>query len=225
MSKRVKYTKEQKYEILKEIKFSNLSIQDTCKKFNISYTVYENWKFSYETYGIEGLEESKTWNRYSKELKETAILEYLNREDSLLNISRKYGLSDKSVLRDWIKRYNSHKELKTTKGRIDAIMTKGRKTNLEEKIEIAKYCINQNKDYQKTCEVYQVSYSQVYQWVKKYEEFGEAGLVDRRGKKKIELSNEDKNQIEMRKLKKDNERLKMENDFLKKLQELERRGF
>lgn len=225
MSKRVKYTKEQKYEILKEIKFSNLSIQDTCKKFNISYTVYENWKFSYETYGIEGLEESKTWNRYSKELKETAVLEYLNGEDSQLNICRKYEISSGSVLIRWIKRYNSHKEQKTTKGRIDAVMTKGRKTNLEERIEIVKYCIDQNKDYQTTCEVYQVSYTQVYQWVKKYEEFGEAGLVDRRGKKKIELSKEDKDNIEMRKLKKDNERLKMENDFLKKLQELERRGF
>lgn len=51
------------------------------------------------------------------------------------------------------------------------------------------------------------------------------GLVDRRGKTKIELTPKDKDQIEMRKLKKDNERLRMENDFLKKLQELERRGF
>ena len=51
----------------------------------------------------------------------------------------------------------------------------------------------------------------------------ENGLVDRRGK--IELTSKDKDQIEMRKLKKDNERLRMENDFLKKLQELERGGF
>ena len=62
----------------------------------------------------------------------------------------------------------------------------------------------------------------MYQWVKKFEELGENGLIDRRGKPKLELSREDKEKIEIRKLKKDNEKLRMENDFLKKLQELER---
>ncbi|HHX61975.1 MAG TPA: hypothetical protein GX707_14900 [Epulopiscium sp.] len=59
----------------------------------------------------------------------------------------------------------------------------------------------------------------------KYEELGEDGLVDGRGKKKLELSQEDNIKTEMKELKKDTERLKIENDFLKKLQELERGGF
>lgn len=101
-------------------------------------------------------------------------------------------------------------------------MTKGRKTSLEERIEIAKYCINQNKNYQETSKIYKVSYQQVYQWVRKYEELGKDGLIDRRGQPKLELSLEDKEKFVMRKLKKENERLRMENDFLKKLQELER---
>lgn len=42
---------------------------------------------------------------------------------------------------------------------------------------------------------------------------------------KIELNKDDEAKIEMKKLIKDNERLKMENDFLKKLGELERRGY
>lgn len=225
MSKRSKYTKEQKYAILKEIELGQMSIEDYCKKFNISDKTYSNWRFLYETYGIESLEESKTWRRYSKQLKEKAVLEYLNGEDSQLNICRKYGISSDSVLRKWIKRYNSHKELNTTKGKVDAVMTKGRKTILEEKIEIAKYCINQNENYQETSETYEVSYQQVYQWVRKFEELGEDGLIDRRGKAKLELSLEDKEKIELRKLKNENERLRMENDFLKKLQELERRGY
>src|SRR5699024_2698021 len=112
--------------------------------------------------------------------------------------------------------------LNTTKSRCDTVMAKGRKTSLEERIEIAKYCINQNKNYQDTSKVYKVSYQQVYQWVRKFEELGEDGLIDRRGQAKLELSLEDKEKLEMRKLKKENERLRMENDFLKKLQELER---
>src|SRR5699024_2113527 len=156
------------------------------------------------TYGIESLEESKTWRRYSKELKEKAVLEYLNGEDSLVNICRKYAISSHSTLQRWIKRYNSHNELNTTKSRCDTVMAKGRKTSLEERIESAKYCINQNKNYQDTSKVYKVSYQQVYQWVRKFEELGEDGLIDRRGQPKLELSLEDKEKLEMRKLKKEN---------------------
>lgn len=225
MSKRSKYCKEEKYAILKEIELGHMSIEDYCKKFEIDYWTYSDWKFLYESYGIEALEESKTWTRYSKKLKEKAVLEYLNGEDSQRNICRKYRISNHSVLRKWIKRYNSHNGLNTTKGKEDAIMTKGRKTTLEERIEIAKYCIEKDKNYQETAEIYEVSYNQVYQWVRKFEEFGEDGLIDRRGKIKLELSLADQEKIAMRKLKKENERLRMENDFLKKLQELERRGY
>lgn len=224
MSKRSKYTKEQKCAILKEIESGQMSIEDHCKKFNIDNTTYLNWRFLYETYGIESLEEIRTWRRYSKELKGRAVLEYLNGENSQRNICRKYGISNHSVLGKWIKKYNGHKELNTTKGKEDAIMTKGRKITLEERIEIAKYCIKKNKNYHEASEVYEASYQQVYQWVRRFEGLGEDGLIDRRGKAKVELNLDDKEKIELRKLKRENERLRMENDFLKKLQELEKRG-
>ncbi|MDY0236383.1 MAG: helix-turn-helix domain-containing protein [Gudongella sp.] len=225
MSKRSKYNKEEKYEILKEVDLGRLSTEDICLKYEINYGTYKKWEFLYQEYGLEALAESKTWKRYSKELKENAVLEYLNGEDSFRGICRKYEISAVSVLERWIKRYNSHNKLNTTKGGNNTVMTKSRNVDLKEKIEIVKYCIEQNKDYHKACEIYKVSYHQVYQWVKKYEELGENGLVDRRGKAKIDFTEEDKDKIEMRKLKKDNQNLKMENDFLKKLQELERRGY
>lgn len=225
MSKRSRYSKEEKYKILKEIELGNLSIEDVCQRYKIADTTYRNWKFLYETYGLEGLKESKTWKRYSNELKQQAVLEYLNGNDSLLGICRKYEISNKSVLDGWVKRYKGHNEVKTTKSRRATVMTKARNTTLKERIEITKYCISQEKNYNKTSEIYNVSYHQIYQWVKKYEEFGEDGLVDRRGKAKLELNEEDKIKIDMKKLKKDNERLRMENDFLKKLQELKRRGY
>lgn len=75
-------------------------------------------------------------------------------------------------------------------------------------------------------ETYGVSYQQVYQWVKRYEDGGDEALKDRRGRKKTEqeLSPEEKMKLEMKKLEKENERLRAENAFLKKLDELERRG-
>ena len=103
-------------------------------------------------------------------------------------------------------------------------MTKGRVTSWKERIEIALYCIAQSNDYQQAAEVYNVSYQQVYQWVKKYEAGSENALKDRRGRKKIEeeLTPEDKTKISMKILEEQNEKLRAENAFLKKLAELER---
>ncbi|MDT2302993.1 helix-turn-helix domain-containing protein [Paenibacillus larvae] len=52
-------------------------------------------------------------------------------------------------------------------------MNKGRKTTFEERIEIAQYTIANDLDYQKSMEKYDVSYSQVYAWVRKYKSGGE----------------------------------------------------
>jgi transposase len=102
-------------------------------------------------------------------------------------------------------------------------MTKGRSTNWKERIDIVIYCLSHNHDYQNTSNTYQVSYQQVYQWVKKYEDGGEDALKDGRGRKKApeELSETDRQKLAMKKLEYENERLRAENAFLKKLQELE----
>ena len=73
------------------------------------------------------------------------------------------------------------------------------------------YCLEQGKDYKGTAVKYNVSYTQVYQWVQKYLESGEAGLSDRRGKRK---SDEELDELE--RLRRENLRLK------KKLEESER---
>ena len=104
-------------------------------------------------------------------------------------------------------------------------MTKGRKTTWEERIQIVLDCLGNGKDYQGTAETYEVSYQQVYQWVKKYEDGGDEALKDKRGRKKeeAELTPEEKIKLQMKKLERENERLRAENLFLKKLEEIERR--
>ena len=73
---------------------------------------------------------------------------------------------------------------------------------------------------------YKVSYQQVRTWTLRFEEMGEAGLEDRRGKRKKDQKPRtelEKAQIEIEQLKHKLYLAEMERDLLKKLDEIERR--
>jgi len=103
-------------------------------------------------------------------------------------------------------------------------MTKGRKTTYEERIEIVEYCTTHQRNYKETAEKFQVSYQQVYSWVKKYESTGIDVLLDKRGRTKPldEMSELDHLRAENCLLKAKNKEQDMEMNFLKKLEEIER---
>lgn len=227
MSKRTKYTAEEKLKIILEYKDSSKTILDICSFYEISKSTFRVWRYNYERYGIKGLKESMTCKHYSKVLKEQAILDYLSGLYSQNEIIKKYEISSRSVLKEWIKRYNSHRELKDTVKGLSCSMTKGRSTTLKERIEIVLYCIDNNHNYQRAAKTFKVSYQQVYNWVKKYESGGKDALIDKRGRKKEEkeLTEEEKTKLVIKKLESDNERLRAENAFLKKLQEVGRRRY
>jgi transposase len=227
VSKRTKYTAEEKYEILKMSQNAIESLQGFLNKYRLSKHAFYVWKYSYSKYGKDGLTESTTWKKYSKELKELAVRDYISGGYSLREVVTKYEITGKSVLQKWINKYNSHREIKATTKGMSQSMTNGRVTSWKERIEIALYCIAYNNDYQNAAERYQVSYQQVYQWVKKYESGGENALKDSRGRKKVkeELTSEDKIKLSIKKLEVENERLRAENAYLKKLEELERRRY
>ena len=106
-------------------------------------------------------------------------------------------------------------------------MTKGRKTTQEERIQIVAFCIEHSKDYALTVETYQVSYQQIYSWVRKYEASGVDGLVDRRGKATPvdELTEAERLRQENRMLQAKLKDKEMEIALLKKLRELRGGGW
>ena len=101
-----------------------------------------------------------------------------------------------------------------------------RKTTIEERKEIVEWCIQHNKNYKETAMKFNCSYTQVYQWVKKYSENGEEGLKDNRGHRKPEevLTETEKLERELKKLQNRNEELERENILLKKLNSFDWRG-
>ncbi len=186
MSKRSKYTAEEKYQIIKMYEDGVSSINDVVFQHKISKYTFNNWRYNYGRYGINGLKEAKTWKSYSKELKEKVVKDLLSGELSSYEVIRKYEISSRSVLEKWVNKYNGHRNINATAQGLSHSMTKGRSTTWRERIEIVLFCIAHNQDYHQTAEAHQVSYQQVYQWVKKYESGGEDALKDRRGRKKEE---------------------------------------
>jgi transposase-like protein len=221
---RRQYSASEKLAILEEIENGEIGVNAVGNKHGINTGTLWKWQRRYKVYGYEGLE-SRTHNRsYSAELKLQAVKDYLEGRLSPYQIIDKYKIASRTQLSNWIKKYNSHSSLKAYKGEAKA-MTKGRSTTWQERIDIVQYCLANQQDYHKTAGQFQVSYQQVYQWVKKFEDGGQDALKDGRGRKKApeELTEADRNKLEMKKLEYENERLRAENAFLKKLQEFQRR--
>lgn len=192
--------------------------------FDVSLASVQQWIRNYESMGADAftLKENK---KYSKELKKQAVLDYLAGRGSQDDICKKYGIRSKSKLQSWIKKYNGHEELKSSGIGGRTIMTKGRKTTFEERVEIVQYCIAHNCNYAETSKQYQVSYQQARSYTVKYETGGVEALRDNRGKRKSpnEMSELEKLHAEVKILRAEKERAEMEASFLKKLEETERR--
>lgn len=226
MSKINQYSAAEKLAILHELE-SGRSQLDIAQKYDVSiYTLFK-WRRRYDLYGYEGLEVRTRHNSYSIELKLQAVQDYFSGNYSQYEIIDKYKIASRTQLMNWVNKYNSHSGLKSSKSGGSITMTKGRSTSWQERIDIVLYCLSNNQDYLKTSEKFEVSYQQVYQWVKKYEVGGKDALKDGRGRKKKleELSPEELQKLAIKKLEYENEKLRAENALLKKLQEYERWRF
>ncbi|KZL92787.1 helix-turn-helix domain-containing protein [Clostridium magnum] len=133
MPKRTKYTAEEKYKILMAYENGLGSMLKVDSMYKIREDNLRNLIYNFEKYGLYVLRESRTWKSYSTELKTQAVMDYLSGEYSLREVVNKYELSDKSLLKHWINKYNSHREIRTTLKGMSQSMTKGRITSLKER--------------------------------------------------------------------------------------------
>lgn len=224
MPQKSRFTTENKIIIVESYLHGETSKSAIHKQYGISLNTLGNWIRMYQHKGAEGLTPSTTICKYPVEVKRKAVEDYLSGKGSLEDVCSQYAINDNRVLRRWIKRYNSHEDFKQPKCGGAIYMARGRKVTQEERIEIVSYCISENKNYSKTIDRYGVSYQQIYSWVRKYEVLGIDGLQDGRGKRRAPSEMGEVESLYAQIKLKDAEvrRLQMENDLLKKLDELER---
>ncbi len=226
MSRKAKYTVEAKVRAAERYLRGEASAAGIAAEMEMGKrgkSTVREWAATYRENGIEGFHLKEGNSSYTAETKKQAVEEYLQGKGSLREISRKYHIPNKETLRQWVEVYNSNRELRGYNPRPEVYVAMRKKTTKEEREEIVRYCLEHGKDYKGTAAKYEVSYSQVYQWVRHYEEQGEAGLEDRRGKRKS-----DDEVDELERLRRENLRLKAElqkserlNLLLKKVKEFE----
>lgn len=224
MSRRERFSPYEKEQACLDYINGNHSRSEICNCLHISTRTIQDWAAIYKKHGILGLTK-KTKNRsYSKEFKMELVRKYISGEASSVDLAHQYDISS-GLLRNWIRMYNANIELKDYNPKQEVYMAKARrKTTIDERKEIVNYCIEHNRNYKETAALYNVSYSQVYSWMKKYDSDGEEGLIDKRGRHKL-----DDEIDELERLRRENVRLKrqleekdMAVELLKKVKEFGR---
>ena len=227
MSRKTKLSAKEKERIVRKYKDGGISLRGAAAEVGVGKATLQRWILQYEAEGKEAFLPNRRNRVYSRELKLQAVQDYLSRKGSLKEVSKKYGLRDKKQLRNWLKVYNAHGDFNSVKfSGGGSYMKQGRDTTQEERIQIVKECLASGKNYGEMALKYKVSYQQVRTWTLRFEEMGEAGLEDRRGKRKKNQAPRtelEKAQIEIEQLKHKLYLAEMERDLLKKLDEIERR--
>lgn len=203
------------------------SLNHLATLLGVTSAAITQWLQTYQSLGPNSLLNTAKNTAYPAELKTKAVQDYLASDASHMEICKRYGIKSTHQLRDWVLKYNGHEKLKTSGTGGSPIMTKGRVTTYDERVEIVKYCIEHQYNYAETAQKFQVSYQQVYSWINKYLKDGVDALQDRRGKRKAEseMSEVEKLRAQNKLLEAENRRKQMEIDFLKKLDQIERRRF
>lgn len=225
MSKKGRLSAENKILLVKDYLDGRRGYRASYRVAGVNARTFSEWVRLYQTRGSEGLFPPKKKRRYSAELKEKVVKEYLQGGASFSALCIKYDITNHSLVLQWVRRYNGHGAFESPKSGGEIYMAKGRRTTFDERAEIVQDCISNGRDYGLAAEKYKVSYQQAYTWVRKYEERGIDGLTDQRGKRKepSDMTELEKLRAELKIIEAKLKRAEIENELLKKVEEIERR--
>ena len=224
MARKSKIEPAEKVKIVEQLLAAEISLSEAARLTGMDRASIRDWHDLYLSDGPTALMAQHKNKVYSQEMKLQAVHEYLDGKLSLRDVAKKYHLRSCSQLRDWIKVYTTHGEIKSRISGGGSYMSKARQTTPEERLEIVQDCLANDKNYGAMALKYNCSYQQVRNWVLRYEKMGSAGLEDRRGRRagtQPARTPEEELRDKIAELERRNRDLQMENVLLKKVRELE----
>ena len=225
MKSNIKYSTN---ELLKyiELYLGGISLRELRDNYQLDLgkTTFQLYVGKYLEHGVNGLLRQPKNRHYSDRFKHQVVQEYLYNNKSYKELVIKYNIPGLETIRRWVMRYTEGKENRTYSPEPEVYQMKSRKTTYEERIKIVEYVINHELSYKKAAEKFKVSYNNVYSWTQKYKQFGPKALEDNRGKKKPSEAQTGEEQLkaEIEALRVRNQWLEMENEALKKQEQMER---
>ncbi|PKM87570.1 MAG: hypothetical protein CVU87_09330 [Firmicutes bacterium HGW-Firmicutes-12] len=132
---------EEKVRIVEDYLAGKIGFRSTHETKGIGKSTLRLWIRLYEMRGVEGLTPTAKGRKYSSELKETVVREYVAGGISLKGLCRKYDITHAQIVRKWIKKYNGCEEFRSPNSGSEIFMAKGWETTLDERIVIVSYCI------------------------------------------------------------------------------------
>ena len=222
MGKRKELSLDEKVSLVEECLTGRLRMREAARRAGVGHSTMESWISRYRSEGISALEENgnQSKRRYDEDFKRKVVKAYMSGQGSSMAIAEKYRLRSGNLVLDWVKAYHERNSKKETGG---SVMRK--EHTVEERLQAVLSCLDGGQQLGDVAQAYQVEKATLRSWVKKYREFGSAGLEDRRGHRLADQtprSRDEALRIENAQLKQENELLKMELYLRKKVKELER---
>ncbi|MGL5125503.1 MAG: transposase [Fusobacteriaceae bacterium] len=217
MCSNIKFTPEEKLNLLLKYYELKISLSQFCREFNVERTAIVRWNIKYEVGGPSTLKRIKTKTEYSSNTLINSVKEYLQTECSMLDVVKKYKLSGDSVLRTWLKWYNTPKWKKN----LGVYMSREKITS-EKKLELTLEVINKNRKIKQIAEENNITQHQLRNWVRNYKIKGIEALNDNRGitKKYETLTSEEILKLKLKESEEKYLRLEAEFELTKKLMAL-----
>lgn len=194
---------------------------------HVNQNTMTRWIRQFLLHGLAGVRHRSLNHRYLLNTKIEAVKEYQAGFPGE-KIIEKYDIRSLSQLKQWSIQYNND-ELKTKSRK--QVRKMGRKVSFEEKCKIVQWVLDHDNDYQGATIQFNVSYQRVYSWVHKYHEAADSweALKDNRGHRKPqkaleEMTEKERLEAEIKRLKKINREMELEIAFAKKLVEIRNRG-
>lgn len=167
---RKRYDEEFKRKVIQEHEAAGISCYQLGQTYGVDAKCVRSWCRLYKQFGDAYLTANHSNLNYSAEFKLQVVHAYLAGGKTYQSVAAEYEIFAPTTVRQWVMMYNNHEELMDSRpeGSFDMVKDTTRKTTLEERIRIVEHCIANNNDYALSAREFQVSYGQVYSWVKKY---------------------------------------------------------
>lgn len=135
MRRKAKYTFEQKRQAVLDYQSGKKSAADIALELDMRKRGDDRireWTNLYKANGPDALNPKEKHSSYSKKFKEQVVQDYMQNGLSQNELAAKYNISSRSVIIQWIKRYNNHMEQRDYDPHPEVYMAERKKTTKEE---------------------------------------------------------------------------------------------